>query len=123
MSVTRGEDCALERGKLDGHHGGPERRLPIIRHARLGPGTAREGQMFQLIRMAAFATRDQLAGEFTSGDKSHCLGLSSLRGVPTYTELLTCLELARDARNLRDTNKRRTTGQGARERSTDGPPY
>jgi hypothetical protein len=70
--------------------------------------------------------RVQLAGEwaeFTSGDKSHCLGLSSLGGMPTYTELLACLELARDARNLRDTDKRRTTGEGARERSTDGPPY
>jgi hypothetical protein len=70
--------------------------------------------------------RVQLAGEwaeFTSGDKSHCLGLSSLGGMPTYTELLACLELTRDARNLRDTDKRRTTGEGARERSTDGPPY
>jgi hypothetical protein len=70
--------------------------------------------------------RVQLAGEwakFTSGDKSHCLGLSSLGGMPTYTELLTCLELARDARNLRGGDKRRTTGEGARERSTDGPPY
>jgi hypothetical protein len=70
--------------------------------------------------------RVQLAGqwaEFTSGDKSHCLGLSSLGGMPTYTELLTCLELARDARNLRGGDKRRTIGQGARERSAEGPPY
>jgi len=69
--------------------------------------------------------RVQLAGqwaEFTSGDKSHCLGLSSLGGMPTYTELLTCLELARDARNLRD-GERRTSGQDARERPAEGPPY
>ena len=68
----------------------------------------------------------QLAGqwaEFTSGDKSHCLGLSSLGGMPTYTELLTCLELARDARNLRGGDKRRMIRQGARERPAEGPPY
>jgi hypothetical protein len=83
--------------------------------------------MFQLIRTAAFATRNQLAGEwteFTSGDKSHCLGLSSLRGMPTYTELLTCLEVARDARNVRDGNEERpTSGQGAGQRPAGAPPY
>ena len=51
------------------------------------------------------------------------IGLSSLGGMPTYTELLTCLELARDARNLRGGDKRRTIGQGARERPAEGPPY
>jgi hypothetical protein len=48
--------------------------------------------------------RDELAREwsqFTAADKSHCLQLSSLGGDPTYTELLTCLELQRDARRLR----------------------
>jgi putative N-acetylmannosamine-6-phosphate epimerase len=70
--------------------------------------------------------RVQLAGqwaEFTSGDKSHCLGLSTLGGMPTYTELLTCLELARDARNLRGDDKRCTSRQGACERPAEGPPY
>jgi hypothetical protein len=70
--------------------------------------------------------RVQLTGkwpEFTSGDKSHCIGLSSLGGMPTYTELLTCLELARDARNLRGDDKRCTSGQGACERPAEGAPY
>jgi hypothetical protein len=70
--------------------------------------------------------RVQLTGEwteFTSGDKSHCIGLSSLGGMPTYTELLTCLELARDARNLQGDDKRHTSGQGARERPAEGPRY
>jgi hypothetical protein len=51
------------------------------------------------------AARDQLAKEweqFTPADKSHCLRLSTLGGEPSYTDLLTCLELERDARNLRE---------------------
>jgi hypothetical protein len=71
--------------------------------------------------------RDQLVSEwaeFTSADKSHCLGLSSLGGMPTSTEPLTCLEVARDARNVRDGNEERpTSGQGARQRPAGAPPY
>jgi hypothetical protein len=51
------------------------------------------------------AARDQLAKEweqFASADKSHCLRLSMLGGEPSYTDLLTCLELQRDARMLRE---------------------
>ena len=57
--------------------------------------------------------------EFTPGEKSHCLQLSTLGGLPTYTELLTCLELARDARNLREGKASRTSGQGP----AGAPPY
>jgi hypothetical protein len=47
--------------------------------------------------------RDQLVkewGEFASADRSLCTRLSRTGGTPTYTELLVCLELARDARKL-----------------------
>jgi hypothetical protein len=45
--------------------------------------------------------REQLAREWPSfalADKSHCLELTQMGGEPTYTELITCLEIARDAR-------------------------
>jgi len=51
---------------------------------------------------------------FAPADKSHCLGLSTLGGEPTYSELLTCLEMARDARNAANGKDRGTTGQGRR---------
>ena len=57
--------------------------------------------------------RDQLAkqwGEFTVADRSYCVPLSSVGGRPTYTELLTCLELARAVRLLRAEQKAGTTG-------------
>jgi hypothetical protein len=38
--------------------------------------------------------------EFTAGDRSTCVGLSTISAQATYTELLTCLELMRDARKL-----------------------
>ena len=49
--------------------------------------------------------RDQLAKDwntFTSEDRTSCSTLATMGGDPTYTELLTCLELQRDARNLRE---------------------
>jgi hypothetical protein len=51
------------------------------------------------------AARDQLTKEweqFASADKAHCLRLSTLGGEPSYADLLTCLELQRDARTLRE---------------------
>lgn len=57
--------------------------------------------------------RDQLAKEweqFASADKAHCLRLSTLGGEPSYTDLLTCLELQRDARALRE-KEGKATGQ------------
>jgi hypothetical protein len=44
-------------------------------------------------------------GQFAVADKEHCLRLSRLGVEPTYTELLSCLELARDARNLRQQDR------------------
>jgi hypothetical protein len=49
------------------------------------------------------AARDQMAkewGQFTGADRSSCLRLTDTGGNPTYTELLTCLEMDRDARKL-----------------------
>jgi hypothetical protein len=50
--------------------------------------------------------RDELAQkwpEFSGGDKEHCVSVSTMaRHAPTYTELLTCLELALEARKARE---------------------
>ena len=49
--------------------------------------------------------RDEMVtrwGEFSDGDKAACISLATAGGNPTYTELLTCLELKRDARLLRE---------------------
>ena len=63
--------------------------------------------------------REQLAREwskFPAADKATCIGLSTAGGIPTYTELITCLELARDVKALppggRDLDT--TVGRGPR---------
>jgi hypothetical protein len=58
------------------------------------------------------SAREQLVkewGQFTPPDRSLCTRLSSTGGAPTYTELLVCLEMARDARKL---PKEKTLGAG-----------
>jgi hypothetical protein len=49
-------------------------------------------------------------GSYTPGQKSRCVSFEQLGGNPSYVELLTCLELAKAARNLPPSD--RTTGQG-----------
>lgn len=44
---------------------------------------------------------------FSDADKATCIPLHTAGGAPTYTELLTCLEIMRDARSLPEN---RTTG-------------
>jgi transcription elongation factor len=49
------------------------------------------------------ATREQLKKEwsdFTTADKSHCVSLAKTGGESSYTELVTCMEMARDVRQL-----------------------
>lgn len=50
--------------------------------------------------------------QFTADERSHCQRLSTLGGSPSYVELLTCLEMSKQAHSLpRDIQ---TTGQGGK---------
>ncbi len=49
------------------------------------------------------AARDQLSkdwGSFSASDKSHCLSMVETGGGPSYVELLSCLEMSRDAKKI-----------------------
>jgi len=49
------------------------------------------------------ATRDELAKQwssFSAADKTACTNEATMGGESSYTELLTCLEMARDVRTL-----------------------
>jgi hypothetical protein len=57
--------------------------------------------------------RDQLVkqwAQFPAPDRAYCQELHTVGGDSTYTKLLTCLELQRDARNLRE-KERGTVGR------------
>ncbi len=48
--------------------------------------------------------REKLSKEwtsFTAGDKGNCVSEARSASLPSYTDLVTCLEMARDARKLR----------------------
>jgi hypothetical protein len=50
------------------------------------------------------STRDELAKQwstFSAADKTACTNESRMGGESSYTELLTCLEMARDVRTMR----------------------
>lgn len=47
--------------------------------------------------------RDQMTaewGQFNGADKQRCIAKTHLGGPPSYVEVLTCLELARDVRRM-----------------------
>lgn len=53
------------------------------------------------------AIRERLVKEwstFASSDKANCVGEEKSGPLPSYTDLVSCLEMARDARKM-DTNK------------------
>lgn len=50
--------------------------------------------------------RDKLKAawkEFPAEDRTRCTGMTKTGGPPSYVELLTCVEMARDARQIRQT--------------------
>ena len=52
--------------------------------------------------------RDQLVKDwstFSASDKSHCLSMVSTGGSPSYVELLSCLEMSRDAKKIAESRK------------------
>ena len=50
------------------------------------------------------ADRETMKNEwstFSAADKKHCIAEATMGGESSYTELVTCLEMARDVRKLR----------------------
>ena len=60
---------------------------------------------FQQCVQSEQETREQIKKEwstFSAADKSHCVALAKTGGESSYTELVTCMEMARDVRKLRE---------------------
>jgi hypothetical protein len=67
------------------------------------------------------AIHDELAKQwsnFAAGDKTHCVNESVMGGQSSYTELLTCLEMARDVRAMR--NEQENARNGANQPPVGG---
>jgi hypothetical protein len=63
------------------------------------------------------ATRDELVKQwssFNAADKISCVNESRMGGESSYTELLTCLEMARDVRAMRNEQQQQGAPSGAK---------
>jgi hypothetical protein len=61
--------------------------------------------------------RDQIQQQWpqaNAADKAQCVPAATVGGSPTYTELLTCLEMARDLRQMHGKGQPTTTGQAVK---------
>jgi hypothetical protein len=70
------------------------------------PSAGKQGQAETLQRCTKSEqrAREQLKNiwlAFSAADKEHCIALAKTGGLPSYTELMTCLEMVRDVRALR----------------------
>ena len=76
-------------------------------------GIAMQGELEAGLQQTSFKqcvqseqeTREQIKKEwstFSAADKSHCVALAKTGGESSYTELITCMEMARDVRKLRE---------------------
>src|SRR5262245_15649108 len=49
--------------------------------------------------------------QYSATDQTRCTGLVTTGGAPSYVELLTCLEMAKQAKDVREKSKTETVGR------------
>lgn len=67
--------------------------------------------------------RDKLRGQwadFPAADRVRCSNMTNTGGPPSYVELITCLELARDARKIPETEKLKPNAGEITPAATEG---
>src|SRR5215813_14773610 len=65
------------------------------------------------------AAREDLVktwSSFSADDKTHCLSMVSTGGAPSYVELLSCLEMSRDAKKIAQGRKLENESPAASQR-------
>ena len=110
--------------------------IPTVDVRPVCRGIAMQGELEAGLQQTSFeqcvqseqAVREQLKKEwstFTTADKSHCVALGKTGGESSYTELITCMEMARDVRALRSAETASSTASTSQIRSSpvdaDGP--
>jgi hypothetical protein len=109
---TRAHDTTTKRKIYMSARGeAPSDQYPTLNTAQVCHGITEQSDLEAGLRAENFdqcmkeeqAVRDTMIKEwaaFSSDDKSHCVAESTMGGESSYTELLTCLEMARDVREL-----------------------
>src|SRR6516162_668091 len=71
---------------------------------------------FQQCVQSEQSVRDEIKKQwttFSTADKSHCVALAKTGGESSYTELLTCMEMARDVRKLHEDQQKKSDTSSA----------
>ena len=85
---------------------------PTCRVAEAAAGAGGRGS--DVCVRTELSARDKLGqqwAEFPEADRTRCVRLTSMTQMPSYVQVLTCLEMARDARQL-NPRERSTVGSG-----------
>ena len=94
----------------------PEINLDKTCHAAgatgVRPGTSNDDSACKRDEQDAHDKLKQGWDQFAANDRLHCQRMSTMGGSPSYVELLTCLELAKQANNL--PSDIQTVGQGGK---------
>jgi|SRR5215510_2272279 len=86
---------------------------PTCRGAEAAAGAGGRGS--DVCVRSELSARDQLSqqwAQFPEADRTRCVQLTGMTSMPSYVQVLTCLEMARDARQL-NPRDRSTVGSGA----------
>jgi hypothetical protein len=105
--------------------------IPTVDVRPVCRGIASQGELDVGLQQTSFeqcvqseqAVREQLKKEwstFSTADKTHCVALSKTGGESSYTELITCMEMARDVRAIRSAEA--TSSGAATTRTRSSPP-
>jgi hypothetical protein len=105
--------------------------IPTVDVRPVCRGIAMQGELEAGLQQTSFeqcvqseqAVREQLKKEwstFSTADKTHCVALAKTGGESSYTELITCMEMARDVRAIRSAEA--TPSGAATTRTRSSPP-
>ena len=86
-------------------------KFDIVRECRFEGGSTAELDRCSQDETEALEQLKANWAQFTGVDKSTCLSVATIGGFASYVELLTCLEMAREA-NSTDKNPRNPKGPG-----------
>ena len=92
-------------------------RFNVEPSCRAAAQQAASADYITVCRNSEQRAHDEIARQWpqlNAADKAQCVPAAAAGGNPTYTELLTCLEMARDIRKLHGQGQPTTTGQGVK---------
>jgi DNA repair exonuclease SbcCD ATPase subunit len=107
--------------------------IPTVDVRPVCRGIASQGELEAGLQQTSFeqcvqseqAVREQLKKEwstFSTADKSHCVALAKTGGESSYTELISCMEMARDVRAIRSAEASSSGTATTRTRSSRSTP-